>query len=148
GPGRLVTQLQGTDVTVVGIDRSFGMLREAVLSAGRAGWAQADIIALPFAEATFDRVAALGVLYHVRDWRVAVRELRRVCRPGGRLVISTTSRQTMQRLVDVHFAATRLLARSAMSRSCRRSRPCGSKILTQSVRYCRALNATSWTAPW
>ena len=103
GPGRL----RGSDVVLVGSDRSFGMLREAVLAADHARFAQADIVALPFAEATFDRVAALGVLYHVRDWRVAVRELRRVCRPGGRLVISTTGRQTMQRLVDVHFAAAR-----------------------------------------
>src|SRR5260370_27185790 len=68
GPGRLATGLRGSDVTVVGIDRSFGMVREAISSVGRAEFAQADIAALPFADASFDRVAALGVLYHVRDW--------------------------------------------------------------------------------
>jgi SAM-dependent methyltransferase len=102
----LATGLPGSDVTVVGIDRSFGMVREAVSSVGRAGFAQADIGALPFGDATFDRVAALGVLYHVRDWRSALQELRRVCRPrGGRIVVSTNGRQTMQRLVDIHFKA-------------------------------------------
>jgi SAM-dependent methyltransferase len=90
----------------VGIDRSFGMVREAQLAAHRARFAQADIGALPFADASFDRVAALGVLYHVREWRSALQELRGACRPrGGRIVVSTNGRQTMRRLVDIHFKA-------------------------------------------
>ena len=89
GPGRLATGMPGSDVSVVGIDRSFGMVREAQLAAHRARFAQADIGALPFGDATFDRVAALGVLYHVREWRAALQELRRVCRPrGGHIVAS------------------------------------------------------------
>lgn len=121
GPGRLAGQGVGPGVSVVGIDRSFGMLREA----SSLGWsgaqadaavrrfaacAQADVVALPFADATFDRVAALGVLYHVRPWPVALAEMRRVCRPsGGRVVVSTNGRDAMRRLLDLHAEAAREL---------------------------------------
>jgi 2-polyprenyl-3-methyl-5-hydroxy-6-metoxy-1,4-benzoquinol methylase len=40
---------------------------------------------LPFADGVFDAVLNCGVLEHVDDETVALRELRRVLRPGGRL---------------------------------------------------------------
>lgn len=42
---------------------------------------------LPFAEETFDAVTCLMVVEHVFDPYHAVRELRRVCKPGGRVII-------------------------------------------------------------
>jgi SAM-dependent methyltransferase len=44
---------------------------------------------LPFADAEFDRVVVVDMLEHVPDDGAFVRELRRVTKPGGRLVVNT-----------------------------------------------------------
>jgi SAM-dependent methyltransferase len=54
---------------------------------GHAARLRGDAGALPFADASFDLVAALDVLEHLDDHVAAVRELRRVLLPGGALVI-------------------------------------------------------------
>jgi SAM-dependent methyltransferase len=46
----------------------------------------ADATALPFKKDRFDVVIAIDVLEHVRDDAGAVEEMRRVCRPGGKLI--------------------------------------------------------------
>jgi SAM-dependent methyltransferase len=49
----------------------------------------ADACRLPFPDNTFDAAFALEVLEHIPTPEVAVRELARVLKPGGRLVVST-----------------------------------------------------------
>ena len=60
----------------------------ADLESGRA-MVEADLTALPFEDAAFDLVLCSHVLEHVPDDRAALRELRRVLRPGGLAVIQT-----------------------------------------------------------
>jgi SAM-dependent methyltransferase len=91
-------------VTPVGLDRSLGMLREA---ASGCRPVQGDLVALPFQDAAFDRVMCNHVLYHVSDRLAALHELRRVTRPGGRVVLATNSVRTMERLHGVTEAAAR-----------------------------------------
>jgi SAM-dependent methyltransferase len=50
--------------------------------------AVADGQRLPFADASFDRIICTEMLEHVADAQLALRELARVLRPGGRLAIS------------------------------------------------------------
>lgn len=45
-----------------------------------------DATAMPFEDATFDGVTALDVLEHIQDDAAAVREIRRVLKPGGPLI--------------------------------------------------------------
>ncbi|MGH7544422.1 MAG: class I SAM-dependent methyltransferase [Gemmatimonadota bacterium] len=48
----------------------------------------ANALALPFEEGTFDAVWANGVLHATGDTALAIREVRRVLKPGGRAIIS------------------------------------------------------------
>jgi ubiquinone/menaquinone biosynthesis C-methylase UbiE len=45
---------------------------------------------LPYADATFDRVVSVNVLYTLKDWRHTMREFTRVLRPEGRVVVTST----------------------------------------------------------
>jgi SAM-dependent methyltransferase len=59
---------------------------------------QVDGDRLPFADASFDRVAVVDMLEHVADEEAFVAELARVTRPEGRLVVNTPHRkQTLLR---------------------------------------------------
>ena len=78
-------------------DFSANMLRRAEKKCGRyrnTHFEQADITALRFPDGSFDLVVASNLI-HLRDepYR-ALRELDRVCRPGGRLIIPTYMNRT------------------------------------------------------
>ena len=73
--------------TVIATDQSERMV---ALAAERGVDARlADVQDLPFADASFDVVVAMWMLYHVPDLDRALAEVRRVLRPGGRLVAVT-----------------------------------------------------------
>ena len=66
-------------------------LNPIALSAARARGhdvREASVEAIPHEEASFELVTCLDVIEHTDDDVVALRELRRVTRPGGRLVVS------------------------------------------------------------
>lgn len=102
GPGQMHADLSG--VTVTALDLSAGMLAKVKVPA-----VQADAQHLPFADASFERVMANHVLYHVPDMAQAMREMRRVARPGGRVVITTNSRTTMRPLFEMADAVAKEL---------------------------------------
>jgi SAM-dependent methyltransferase len=52
-------------------------------------FAQADGMALPFADGSFDLVLSHAVIEHVADAPLYLRECRRVIAPGGRMYLST-----------------------------------------------------------
>ena len=52
-------------------------------------YAQADITALPFADGSFDKVVAGNVIHLLDNPVTALRELNRVCKDGGMLIIPT-----------------------------------------------------------
>ena len=53
---------------------------------GRLAWAEAE--GLPFADATFDACWSVGGFNYFRDHEAALREMRRVTRPGGPVVVA------------------------------------------------------------
>lgn len=85
----------------IGLDLSSGMLRtlEPLRGSGRLTLIQADAQRLPLRDDSVDVGLAMHMLYHVPDIRAAIRELRRVIRPGGIALASTNSSGTM---AEVH----------------------------------------------
>ena len=53
-----------------------------------------NLVALPFADDTYDAVVSLQTVEHLWDQDAFVVECRRVLRPGGRLILSTPNRLT------------------------------------------------------
>jgi len=96
---------------VAACDLSAGMLRDVAAQAAALATpiaaAQADTEALPFRDAAFDRVMANHMLYHVADRALALRELRRVLRPGGRAVFATNGARNLERQDELHAATAR-----------------------------------------
>ena len=75
------------DVDLVAIDQSE---RFVELTSARGVTAHVgDAQALPFADSSFDLVAAMWMLYHVPDLHRGLAEVRRVLRPGGTFVAVT-----------------------------------------------------------
>jgi 2-polyprenyl-3-methyl-5-hydroxy-6-metoxy-1,4-benzoquinol methylase len=48
-----------------------------------------DVLGLSYADSTFDVVLSMETIEHVPDETMYLEEIRRVLRPGGRLVLST-----------------------------------------------------------
>jgi demethylmenaquinone methyltransferase/2-methoxy-6-polyprenyl-1,4-benzoquinol methylase len=71
---------------VTGLDFSEKMLERAKKKAAL-DWIQGDMLALPFADETFDAATVGFGVRNVEDLALGLRELRRVLRPGGRLAI-------------------------------------------------------------
>jgi SAM-dependent methyltransferase len=82
----------------VGVDAS--SLPLALGQRTHAARLRADGAALPFAEAAFDLVCALDVLEHLDDDAAAARELRRVLRPGGVLLVFVPALRLLWGLQD------------------------------------------------
>jgi demethylmenaquinone methyltransferase/2-methoxy-6-polyprenyl-1,4-benzoquinol methylase len=87
GTGDLaIADLKAGASRVTGLDFSEAMLARARKKAPLE-WIQGDLLALPFADATFDAATVGFGARNVADLQLALRELRRVLRPGGRLAI-------------------------------------------------------------
>jgi SAM-dependent methyltransferase len=103
GFGRHSVPLARASYRVVGVDRSETLLAEAERRAAGGRWPKlmrADYRELPFAEESFDAAlnlfTSLGYLGDEQDTRV-LGEIRRVLRPGARLVIETMHRDLLVR---------------------------------------------------
>jgi demethylmenaquinone methyltransferase/2-methoxy-6-polyprenyl-1,4-benzoquinol methylase len=70
---------------IIGVDFSERMLERARRKAPDIEWIQADVLQLPFDDASFDAAVVGFGVRNVEDLGAAIRELRRVLRPGGRL---------------------------------------------------------------
>jgi len=85
GTGRVSEALAVSAGRIVVCDASRRMLEQARKKGLET--VQAELEALPFADANFDRILLVDAFHHVKDQRVALRELLRVLKPSGRLVI-------------------------------------------------------------
>lgn len=78
--------IMGVDVDTPSLDKARSLLKQTTFG-GQVEFQQADMLHLPFEDATFDLVWSRAALHHVADKRAVVRELKRVLKPDGRLAI-------------------------------------------------------------
>ena len=93
GPGlvacafaRVVRQVTGIDLTPAMIERAEALARENHITNAR--FQVGDVLPLPFADAAFTIVVSRFAMHHFEDPAAVLAEMRRVCRPGGRVVVA------------------------------------------------------------
>ncbi len=99
GDAVLSVRLAAAGAEVTGVDTDPRMLaaaRERADNSGEAvAFVEGNILSLPFPDTSFDTVVAVAVLCFVEDIERAVREMARVLRPGGRLVLGELGRYSL-----------------------------------------------------
>ncbi len=80
-----VRHATGIDMTPAMLDRARQLAAEKGIA--NASWDQGDVGSLPYADATFDIVVTRFSMHHFLDPAGVLREMVRVCRPGGRVVV-------------------------------------------------------------
>jgi ubiquinone/menaquinone biosynthesis C-methylase UbiE len=90
GAGLLSASLRARGAVLTGFDASPAMVELARRRLGNdVSLHVADLAApLPFDDVEFDDVVMSLVLHYLADWTAPLSELRRVLRPGGRLILS------------------------------------------------------------
>jgi len=110
GTGLFTIGLASTDSAwrLVGLDMSAGMLAVARKQADKlrldnVSFGQGDVLALPFGDATFDAAVAGGLFPNLNRPDDALRELWRILKPGGRILIVEFDRTSMSLVVRLFF---------------------------------------------
>jgi ubiquinone/menaquinone biosynthesis C-methylase UbiE len=90
---------------LLGVDMSPGMLATARSASGAAS-VNANATRLPMRDDSVDVTLAMHMLYHVPDPAQAVREFRRVTRPGGRVIVGLNGDDHLHELRTILASAT------------------------------------------
>jgi SAM-dependent methyltransferase len=91
GSGRNMIEL-ARHGTVTGVELSHTSVQLA-RERGAGEVVEGSVLEMPFAEGTFDLAASLDVIEHLEDDIAALRELRRVVKPGGSLLVTVPAYQ-------------------------------------------------------
>jgi ubiquinone/menaquinone biosynthesis C-methylase UbiE len=126
GAGSTSVELARRGYAVQGLDLSEAMIRRARSRAAAAGLRGAvafhvgDAHELPVAAGTVDLVLAIGVLSWLADPETAVREMSRVTKPDGHVLVTSLSSVDLPRLLDPLrspvLRPVRVMARQAAAR--------------------------------
>jgi SAM-dependent methyltransferase len=96
GPGLVVCAFARVVRHATGIDLTPAMLEQARMFQQEQGlenisWRQGDVLPLPYADGQFSIVSARFAFHHFLDPLAVLEEMRRVCRPGGRIVVADSA---------------------------------------------------------
>lgn len=100
---------RGTKIHYTGFDFSELMVWEARklnvkwLEEGRAEFMVADAAALPVTSGVISKVFSVNTIYFWPDQRKVMNEIRRVLKPGGKLVLAIRPKDVMQQLPVTEF---------------------------------------------
>jgi len=93
GPGLLACAFAREVRHVTGIDLTPAMLEQARKTAQEqqltnVSWQQGDVMQLPYPSAHFSIVSSRFVFHHLEQPSIVLKEMVRVCKPGGRIVVA------------------------------------------------------------
>jgi len=93
GPGLLACAFAQAVRHAVGVDITPAMLEQARKTQQEQGlknvtWQSGDVLALPYPAHHFSIVVSRFVFHHLPDPLSALKEMKRVCKPGGRVVVA------------------------------------------------------------
>jgi ubiquinone/menaquinone biosynthesis C-methylase UbiE len=96
GPGLLACAFARAAQHATGVDLTPAMLEQARKTQQEQGlnnvsWQQGDVYSLPFPEAQFSIVSSRFAFHHLQDPLSALKEMKRACKPGGRIVVADMS---------------------------------------------------------
>jgi ubiquinone/menaquinone biosynthesis C-methylase UbiE len=86
---RVVKHATGIDLTPAMIERSKQLQQEKGLT--NVSWKLADVLPLPFPDASFSIVTSRFAFHHFLDPFAVLGEMKRVCTPGGKIVVVDSS---------------------------------------------------------
>jgi len=96
GPGllacafaRVTRHVTGIDVTPKMLDQARALQQEEGLE--NLTWHLGDVLPLPYADASFSIVSSRFAFHHFLDPLAVLKEMRRVCRGGGRIVVADSA---------------------------------------------------------
>src|SRR6267142_2258617 len=98
GPGLLACAFAKVAKHVTGIDMTPAMLEQARKTQQEQGlknvsWEPGNVYSLPFPPSQFSIVSSRFVFHHLQDPLAALREMKRVCKPSGRIVVADMAPQ-------------------------------------------------------
>jgi ubiquinone/menaquinone biosynthesis C-methylase UbiE len=93
GPGLLVCAFARVAKHATGVDMTPAMLEQARKVQQEQGltnvsWQRGNVYSLPFPQAQFSIVSSRFAFHHLQDPLLALREMKRACKPGGRIVVA------------------------------------------------------------
>ena len=121
--GYLLADLRSAhpEVAAFGADLVPEGLRRAHETAPDAPLLLADCLALPFEDGRVEAVVSANVLEHVREDEAALREIRRVLRPGGLAAVVVPAARGLYDAYDAHLGHERRYARGELAGKARRA---------------------------
>ena len=84
----IVKRAEGIDITPAMLDRARSLAAQKGLT--NTTWRQGDVTRLPYPDASFSIVTSRFTFHHFQDPLGVLREMRRVCVPGGRVAVVDT----------------------------------------------------------
>jgi ubiquinone/menaquinone biosynthesis C-methylase UbiE len=93
GPGLLACAFARVAQHATGVDMTPAMLEQARKTQREQGlknvsWQPGDVYSLPFPPAQFSVVSSRFAFHHLQEPMAALKEMKRVCKPGGRIVVA------------------------------------------------------------
>jgi SAM-dependent methyltransferase len=89
GFARVVAHATGIDLTPAMLERARQLQREKGLT--NVTWTLGDVLPLPFPDASFSIVTSRFAFHHFLDPFAVLGEMKRVCRPGGRVIVADSA---------------------------------------------------------